>query len=47
MLHISKIANERIDKVEDKLKLGQEIKVRLDSIDDKGRLSLNMKDLEQ
>jgi len=47
MLHISAISNERVAKVEDKLKMGQEVKVRLDSIDDKGRLSLNMKNIDQ
>ena len=47
MLHISNISAERIASVEDKLKMGQEVKVRLDSIDDKGRLSLNMKNIEQ
>lgn len=47
MLHISNIANERINKVEDALHMGQEVKVRLDSIDDKGRLALNMKAIDQ
>jgi len=47
MLHISAISTERIAKVEDKLKMDQEVKVRLDSIDDKGRLSLTMKNIEQ
>jgi polyribonucleotide nucleotidyltransferase len=47
MLHISQIANERIAKVEDKLKMGQTVKVRLDAIDEKGKLSLTMKNIEQ
>lgn len=47
MLHISAISTERIARVEDKLKMGQQVKVRLDSIDDKGRLSLNMKNVDQ
>ena len=47
MLHISAISTERIARVEDKLKMGQEVKVRLDSIDEKGRLSLNMKNIDQ
>lgn len=47
MLHISQISDKRLDKVEDTLKLGQEVKVRLDSIDDRGRLSLSMKNTPQ
>lgn len=47
MLHISQISEKRIAKVEDVLKLGQEIKVRLDSIDEKGRLSLSMRGVKQ
>ncbi|MCL2869271.1 polyribonucleotide nucleotidyltransferase [Candidatus Saccharibacteria bacterium] len=47
MLHISNISNERISKIEDVLKMGQEVKVRVDSIDDKGRIGLNMKDVPQ
>ncbi len=47
MLHISQISKERINKVDDVLKVGQKVRVRLDAIDDKGRLSLSMKDIEQ
>ncbi|MDR2063978.1 MAG: polyribonucleotide nucleotidyltransferase [Candidatus Nomurabacteria bacterium] len=47
MLHISQIAKERIARVEDKLKMGQTVKVRLDAIDEKGKLSLSMKNIEQ
>ena len=47
MLHISNISHDRIGKVEDVLQMGQEVKVRLDSIDDKGRLGLGMKDVDQ
>lgn len=47
MLHISQISEKRIAKVEDVLKVGQEVKVRLDSIDDKGRLGLSMRGVEQ
>ena len=47
MLHISQISDKRVEKVEDVLKLGDEVKVRLDAIDDKGRLSLSMKRVEQ
>jgi len=47
MLHISQIAEKRIEKVTDVLQVGDEIKVRLDAIDDKGRLSLSMKNVDQ
>lgn len=47
MLHISQISDQRVNKVEDVLKMGQEVKVRLDAIDDKGRLSLTMKNIPQ
>ena len=45
MLHVSQISDQRVAKVEDVLKVGQEVKVRLVAIDDKGRLSLSMKNL--
>lgn len=47
MLHISQISDKRLDKVTDVLNVGDEVKVRLDAIDDKGRLSLSMKRVEQ
>ena len=47
MLHISQVSDKRIAKVEDVLKVGQEVKVRLDAIDDKGRLNLSMRRVEQ
>ena len=47
MLHISQISDTRLAKVTDALQLGDEIKVRLDAIDDKGRLSLSMKGVDQ
>lgn len=46
MLHISQISETRLKKVEDALKIGQTIRVRLESIDDKGRLSLSMRHLD-
>jgi polyribonucleotide nucleotidyltransferase len=46
MLHISNISDKRIAKVEDVLNMGQEVKVKLESIDDKGRLSLTMRHLD-
>lgn len=47
MLHISQLSDKRVDKVEDVVKLGQEVKVKLVAIDDKGKLSLTMKNIEQ
>ena len=47
MLHISQISDKRLDKVTDVLKVGQEVKVKLVAIDDKGKLSLTMKGIEQ
>jgi polyribonucleotide nucleotidyltransferase len=47
MLHISQISERRLNKVEDELKMGQEVKVKLEAIDEKGRLSLVMRGVEQ
>ena len=46
LLHISKISNRRIDKVEDVLSVGDEVNVKVTSIDNQGKIDLNMKDLE-
>ncbi len=46
MLHVSQISDKRINKVEDVLKVGQTVRVRLVAIDDKGRLSLSMRNLD-
>lgn len=43
MVHISELANERVEKVEDVLTEGQIVKVKLIGIDDRGRLSLSVK----
>lgn len=47
MLHISQISDKRVEKVTDVLKEGQEVTVLLSGIDEKGRLSLTMKGVEQ
>lgn len=47
MLHISRISDKRLEKVEDALNMGQEVYVLLEAIDDKGRLSLTMKNVPQ
>ena len=45
LLHISKIAKERVNKVEDYLKLGDEVTVKVIDIDEQGKISLSRKDL--
>lgn len=45
MLHISQIAEKRLKSVEEVLKMGQEVRVKLVAIDDKGRLNLTMRGL--
>ncbi len=46
MVHISKLAEGRVEKVTDVLEEGQAIRVKLMEIDDRGRLSLSLKDAE-
>ena len=46
MLHVSQISDKRINKVSDALKVGQKVRVKLVAIDDKGRLSLTMRNIE-
>jgi polyribonucleotide nucleotidyltransferase len=43
LLHISQIANERVNSVGDYLKEGQQVRVKVLEADDKGRLRLSMK----
>ena len=43
LLHISQIANERVNSVADHLKEGQLVRVKVLEADDKGRLRLSMK----
>ena len=45
LLHISKIANERVNKVEDYFKIGDEVTVKCISIDDQGRINFSRKEL--
>ncbi len=47
MVHISQLADHRVEKVEDILHDGQIVKVKLTGIDERGRLSLSIKDAEQ
>ena len=44
MVHISKMADHRIEKVEDAVKEGDMVWVKVMEIDDKGRVNLSMKD---
>ncbi|MFN7887810.1 MAG: S1 RNA-binding domain-containing protein, partial [Betaproteobacteria bacterium] len=43
LLHISQIANERVNQVSDHLKEGQAVKVKVIEADEKGRVRLSMK----
>ena len=45
LLHISQIAHQRVEKVEDFLKEGQMVKVKVLETDEKGRIKLSMKAL--
>lgn len=47
MVHISQLSDQRVDQVTDVLKEGQKVKVLLTGIDERGRLSLTMKGVEQ
>jgi polyribonucleotide nucleotidyltransferase len=42
MVHISEMSTGRVDKVEDVVKLGQEVNVRVKEIDSQGRINLTM-----
>lgn len=46
MVHISRLADKRIEKVTDVLSEGQKVRVKLMEIDDRGRLSLSLKDAQ-
>ena len=48
LVHISEISNERVEKVQDVLKVGDEVQVKLLDVDfDKKRISLSMKAAQQ
>lgn len=46
LVHISQISNKRVAKVEDELKVGQKVHVRVREIDELGRINLTMKNLK-
>ena len=46
LIHISQIADRRIEKPQDELKIGQEVKVKITNVDyDKKRISLSIRAL--
>ncbi len=47
LLHISKISKERVEKVEDVLKIGDKVTVKVYEIDNQGRINLTRKGLEE
>lgn len=47
MVHISQIREDRVEDINDELAEGQTIKVKLTEIDDRGRLNLTMRGIEQ
>ena len=47
MVHISQLSKERVERVEDVLTEGQIVKAKLVAIDERGRLSLSLIDVEQ
>jgi len=47
LVHVSQIAAERVENVEDYLKEGQEIRVKLTEVDKQGRVKLSLKDADK
>ena len=45
LLHISKIANHRVDKVEDVMNIGDKVVVKVTEIDNQNRINLSRKEL--
>jgi len=45
LLHISQIANERVENVSDHLSEGQEVRVKVLDVDQRGRIKLSIKEL--
>jgi len=46
LVHISKLSDKRVEKVEDVVNVGDVVKVKLIEIDDKGRMNLSVKDAQ-
>jgi len=47
MVHISKLADHRVNKVEDVVHIGDMVRVKVIEIDNQGRINLSLKDAEQ
>ena len=47
LVHISQIANERVEKVSDYLTEGQDVRVKVLDVDGRGRIKLSMKEVEE
>jgi polyribonucleotide nucleotidyltransferase len=47
LVHISQISNERVEKVSDKLREGETVRVKVLEVDKQGRIRLSMKALEE
>ncbi|HAT73721.1 MAG: Polyribonucleotide nucleotidyltransferase [Candidatus Moranbacteria bacterium GW2011_GWF2_36_839] len=47
LIHVSEIADKRVENVEDYLKVGQIVPVRVKTIDDQGKISLTMKNVNK
>ena len=45
MIHISKLANHRVEKVEDVVNIGDELEVKVNEIDAQGRINLIRNDM--
>jgi polyribonucleotide nucleotidyltransferase len=45
LVHISQIANERVENVSDHLKEGQSVQVKVLDVDQRGRIKLSIKEL--
>jgi polyribonucleotide nucleotidyltransferase len=47
LLHISQIADERVEKVSDYLQEGQKVRVKVLETDDRGRIKLSLKAVKE
>lgn len=47
LIHISKLAKERVEKVEDVVNIGDLVRVKVIEVDKMGRINLSLKDVEQ
>ena len=45
-MHISQISNERVERVSDKLKEGDVVRVKVLEVDRQGRVRLSMRDVD-